>query len=68
MHAATGGIDPPARAASPASTTGEAPRPATARAPKLRALATEQPTRTRVCPTRSTSRPSSGEVTARATE
>ena len=68
MQAATGGIDPPARAASPASTTGDADRPAQARAAKLSPLVTAQPTRTRVCPTRSTSRPSSGEVRARAIE
>src|SRR5829696_5120786 len=68
MQAPTGGIDAPARAASPASTAGEAPRPAAASATKLRALATAHPARTRVWPTRSTSRPSSGEVTARAAE
>ena len=68
MQAPTGGIDAPARAASPASTSDDAARPATARAPKLTALATAHPPSTRVWPTRSTSRPSSGEVTARAAE
>jgi hypothetical protein len=68
MQAATGGIDPPARAASPARTGGEAERPAAARAAKAAALASPQPTSTLVCPTRSTSRPSSGEVRARAIE
>jgi hypothetical protein len=68
MHAPTGGIDAPARPASPASTSGEAPRPTAAREPKPSALATAQPTSTRVWPTRSTSRPSSGEVAARAIE
>ena len=47
MHAPTGGIAAPARAASPARTTGEA-EPAAARATKATALATAQPARTRV--------------------
>src|SRR5512133_339275 len=68
MHAPTGGTDAPARAASPARATGGTRPPAAARATKPTALAAAQPTRTRVCPTRSTSRPSSGEVRARATE
>src|SRR5829696_6465341 len=68
MHAPTGGIAAPARAASPARTSGEAELLAAARAAKASALATEQPARTRVWPARSTSRPSSGEVSARAIE
>jgi hypothetical protein len=49
--------------------TGQNPRPSMQLSPgPQRSMAAAQPARTRVCPTRSTSRPSSGEVRARAIE